>query len=198
MVSLFNARYSPQNCPHTHTHTHIHTYIYISSHTFLVTFTANAYTWFSDLRASNSRDFCLWFTPQYLHVQDKEFEQFRLFLSMGSFFVSLTSLTHTKYLSILSRVFLLLKNDRTSEHIQSQRKYAHTRSNIGKKKGFLFTPLLKVQSCRYFSDLSIILDGKHKFQEFWKETCFKLNASEWILVCARVMHQVPHEAQIEL
>jgi len=34
------------------------------------------------------------------------------------------------------------------------------------KKRFLSILLLKVQSCRYFSDLFIILDGKHKFQQF--------------------------------
>jgi len=60
---------------------------------------------------------------------------------MRGFFVSLTSLTHTNYLSILSRVFLLLKNDHISEQIQAQSKYVHTRLNIGKKKKFFIYPV---------------------------------------------------------
>ena len=86
------------------------------------------------VRASNSWDLSLILRHNTCTYRTKNVNNLGSFLSIRGFFVSLTSLTHTNYLSILSRVFLLLKNDRISEQIQAQSKYAHTRRNIGKKK----------------------------------------------------------------
>jgi hypothetical protein len=89
-------------------------------------------------------------TSQYLHVQNKECEQFRFVSKQRAFFVSLTSLTRTNYLSILSRVFLLLKNDRISEQVQAPCKYVHTRLNTGIKKCFFY-----LSCCSKFSHVGI-------------------------------------------
>ena len=129
MVSLFAF-------PCTVCTTELAVYIYISSHNFLVTFTTNANKWFSVSTCFQQLRLVSHSTSQYLHVQNKECEQFRFVSKQRGFFVSLTSLTRTNYLSILSRMFLLLKNDRISEQIQAPCKYVHTRLNTGKKKVF--------------------------------------------------------------
>jgi hypothetical protein len=86
------------------------------------------------VRASNSCDLSLILRHNTCTYRTKNVNNLGSFLSMRGFFISLTSLTHTNYLSILSRVFLLLKNDRISEQIQAPCTYVHTRLNIGKKK----------------------------------------------------------------
>jgi len=70
---------------HTHTHTHKHmgvyvcvyVYIYISSHKFLATFATNSDTWFFDITCFQQLKLVSDSTSQYLHVQNKECEQFR-------------------------------------------------------------------------------------------------------------------------
>lgn len=157
---------------------------HVSSHNFLVTFTTNACMSFSVTTCFQQlRLLALDSTSQYFHVRNTECEQFRFVSKYVRFLCTLRCLTHTKYLSILSRVFLLLKNNLHSEQIQAQGQYVNTRRNTGGI--FLYILLHKFRSLKIFS----IHQSLHRSHVLiiLEQLCFKLNISESIFIRVGIM-----------
>jgi hypothetical protein len=114
----------------------------ISSHNFLVTFTTNAYTWFSDITCFQQlRLLSLILRHNTCTYLRKNLNNLGSFLNMRGFFVSLRSLTHTKHLSIPSRMFLLLKNDRIFRANTSPNASTYIPGAILVRKKFFIYPL---------------------------------------------------------
>jgi hypothetical protein len=138
-------------------------YIYILSHNFLVTFATNAGTWFFDITCFQQLKLVSDSKSQYLHVQNKECEEFR-FVSKHVRFLCISHEFDTYKLFIDPVTCVLIAKEWS--YIRSNTSTILVRTYQGQywlRKCFLCTLLLKVQSCRYFSDLFIIHDGNTSF-----------------------------------